>query len=424
LICILFSDTHCTNRNDSVLLDVSQTSVEGHKFGLKWFKRLISFGEQSFRNQNPLWPIRDPVFYFSFVSTLVLLSKISSTTRAPMELMKSTYWCGAASQTESPVQLFNLFPQDIRPWIPHIERAIYIATESILSSGQEERESAQIVQIGNPSPRKTMSCPQEPPTTRYPIPSPRYRKVDLDLSSRLHQWNRGLADFEPEVGASEERHYSSEAMISGCEVASFLDWSRIHVIGQLDKKFILASVGSKLLAFDQHAVHERIRLEELMLDSFNTTTGFSSVNKKIAVNRKRVQSAALSRPEGYFLTSEQKDHISAASPLLSKLGWKIDWKPTGVQVVAVPLVCGVQLDSAASVIMTTAKELEGSGYSMMVPSAFRDVLASKACRGAIMFGQELSSDECRMMLRQLSNCSNPFECAHGRPSVCLLKDLA
>lgn len=43
-------------------------------------------------------------------------------------------------------------------------------------------------------------------------------------------------------------------------------FNNITVLGQLDKKFIVVLEKSKRLVilFDQHAVHERIRLEELL----------------------------------------------------------------------------------------------------------------------------------------------------------------
>lgn len=52
-----------------------------------------------------------------------------------------------------------------------------------------------------------------------------------------------------------------------------------------------------------------------------------------------------------------------------------------------------------------------------MPPAIRRILNSKACRGAIMFGDVLSYAECRQLLQSLAACSNPFQCAHGRPSA-------
>ena len=37
--------------------------------------------------------------------------------------------------------------------------------------------------------------------------------------------------------------------------------------------------------------------------------------------------------------------------------------------------------------------------------------------GAIKFGDNLSHRECEALIRDLSRCDLPFQCAHGRPSV-------
>lgn len=34
-----------------------------------------------------------------------------------------------------------------------------------------------------------------------------------------------------------------------------------------------------------------------------------------------------------------------------------------------------------------------------------------------MFNDELSVDQCRDLVQQLSQCTFPFQCAHGRPSI-------
>ena len=44
-------------------------------------------------------------------------------------------------------------------------------------------------------------------------------------------------------------------------------------------------------------------------------------------------------------------------------------------------------------------------------------LQSRACRSAIMFGDELTNAEGKALIFRLSNCSMPFICAHGRPTL-------
>jgi hypothetical protein len=52
------------------------------------------------------------------------------------------------------------------------------------------------------------------------------------------------------------------------------------------------------------------------------------------------------------------------------------------------------------------------------------VLISKACRGAIMFGDTLSREQCQKLLFSLRQCALPFQCAHGRPTLVPLVRLA
>lgn len=40
-----------------------------------------------------------------------------------------------------------------------------------------------------------------------------------------------------------------------------------------------------------------------------------------------------------------------------------------------------------------------------------------------MFNDALSQGQCEDLLRRLSQCSFPFQCAHGRPSMAPLIDL-
>ena len=51
-------------------------------------------------------------------------------------------------------------------------------------------------------------------------------------------------------------------------------------------------------------------------------------------------------------------------------------------------------------------------------------LRCQACRGAIMFGDELSLPECEALMAGLAKCRFPFQCAHGRPSLSPLVTLA
>lgn len=55
--------------------------------------------------------------------------------------------------------------------------------------------------------------------------------------------------------------------------------------------------------------------------------------------------------------------------------------------------------------------------STTLPGTIRNVLNSRACHGAIKFGDALEKRRCAQLVAELSACKNPFACAHGRPTI-------
>ena len=66
---------------------------------------------------------------------------------------------------------------------------------------------------------------------------------------------------------------------------------------------------------------------------------------------------------------------------------------------------------------------ETSGAAGTPPGVLR-VLKSKACRGAIMFGQELGPGQQQQLLDNLAKTHLCFCCAHGRPTTAPLAELS
>ena len=44
-------------------------------------------------------------------------------------------------------------------------------------------------------------------------------------------------------------------------------------------------------------------------------------------------------------------------------------------------------------------------------------LATLACGRSVKLGQDMSSDECLALWRELNDCEQPWTCPHGRPTV-------
>lgn len=95
---------------------------------------------------------------------------------------------------------------------------------------------------------------------------------------------------------------------------------------------------------------------------------------------------------------------------------------TEIKILKSPVVLGVKLglDDLRSFVLELA---ENGGQISTIPAVFKRVLDFKSCRGAIMFGDYLSPLECRRLVEQLSQCTIPFQCAHGRPSMTVIFSL-
>lgn len=87
-----------------------------------------------------------------------------------------------------------------------------------------------------------------------------------------------------------------------------------------------------------------------------------------------------------------------------------------VSLTSVPVVRSVPL-RAVDFLEHLHQLKDTHGATTRPPPGVLRVLNSVACRGAIMFGDWLSDDQCKDLIRDLSGCSHPFQCAHGRPSM-------
>ena len=193
----------------------------------------------------------------------------------------------------------------------------------------------------------------------------------------------------------------------------------------MDDKFLATVCDGLLVLWDQHAVHERVRLERLLADAL--VEGSSCL---------AVKSAACQLPLVVSLPIEEASLVvEGGGQLLERWGVQLaengKVRKTGGES---PIVlshiphCFLSMDLVRQVelcralLLQVASSLE-ENLSSRLPRALQDHLASQACRGAIMFGEKLESQDCRRLLTDLALCEVPFQCAHGRPSCATIHRL-
>ncbi|OCT68157.1 mutL homolog 3 L homeolog isoform X2 [Xenopus laevis] len=218
----------------------------------------------------------------------------------------------------------------------------------------------------------------------------------------------------------------------------------VKVLQQVDNKFIACLMstemkagseqdGNLLVLVDQHAAHERVRLEQLIADSYES-------GPEDDAGRRQLKTSIISPPLELNVTEMQYRLLRVLARSSQNIGLSLSFPDTPgtlVLVSAVP-VCFVEREAneihrgrstvAKNLVQEFLQEqvelLQMTGRaSGTIPLTVLKVLASQACHGAVKFNDKLSLDDCKHLMQCLSRCSLPFQCAHGRPAILPLADM-
>ncbi|KAL7674311.1 hypothetical protein ACOME3_000590 [Neoechinorhynchus agilis] len=194
-------------------------------------------------------------------------------------------------------------------------------------------------------------------------------------------------------------------------------FSKLIPVGQVDRKFIACvSVESAterlLILIDQHACHERIRMEDL-------TRGLEEAEHLNLIPTADLYPAILFQNNCTMFNSESLS-------VFSRLGFKFEVDSNTVNsytLVKIPMTVHKMTSKITrkQFVVNLVNAIAGSGYScrnikLSELAIIQNEIKNSACRGAIKFGDEINVKTCQTMIDQLSKCKQPCICAHGRPS--------
>ncbi len=215
------------------------------------------------------------------------------------------------------------------------------------------------------------------------------RRMTLANPERVHQPQRPLIEQRIQTTSDTERVHSPEPVEPAVPL--------LRVLGQVSGTYIIAEGPDGMYLVDQHAAHERILLERLL----------------IQLERQAPESQKMLEPVVVDLTPEQQTAATDAAEELEQLGFAIESFGAGsVAIRAVPAIMARRDPSRTLQAILDEISRGGNGRSK-----FESVAMSTACHSAIRAGQSLSLGEMRELLSQLEGCTAPRACAHGRPTV-------
>lgn len=171
----------------------------------------------------------------------------------------------------------------------------------------------------------------------------------------------------------------------------------LRVLGQVAQTYIIAEGPGGMYLMDQHAAHERIRYEELVVQR----------------GQGGVVSQELLDPTPVELSPQQATLLEAHLEALDAYGFEIvPFGGTTFLVKRVPASLTGQEVLAAIMEMVEAAQSGGAGYSWE-----EGTLITLSCHTAVRAGQTLSLEEMRDLVRQLERATLPHSCPHGRPTM-------
>lgn len=166
---------------------------------------------------------------------------------------------------------------------------------------------------------------------------------------------------------------------------------------QVHDRYLVEETEEGLRIIDQHALHERVMLEEF---------------------RKQYASAALARqrlliPAVVELGKEKLARLDEHRALLESFGLEVDDYGRGAAVVrAVPALVA---DQDPAVLLEDFLDLAEEGNPEL--PLLERALEFMACRAAVKFGRRLAPEEIERLLRDADGLDFASACAHGRPTA-------
>lgn len=235
--------------------------------------------------------------------------------------------------------------------------------------------------------------------------------------------------------------------------------------------------GRALVLIDQHAADERIRVERFLKD---LCLGFLHHRYSPGGSEDCIRVDVLETPVPILLTCHEARMLTVEHTRIAFERWGVNFAgleqlqfehqdsgqgfPLGetnmerdymqVMVAGIPHIVSEKLlagDELKNLVKGYLAKLEAEGIPVLAPTpsstqgvlqgdlqdddeswqrAMRwcprellELVNSKACRGAIMFNDPLTLEQCSRLVQDLASTALPFQCAHGRPSLVPLADL-
>ncbi len=171
----------------------------------------------------------------------------------------------------------------------------------------------------------------------------------------------------------------------------------VNVVGKIFNTFLIVEIEDKVYFIDQHAAHERILYDKLVIDS----------------SRKANAEQPLLLP--YILETNNTEYQFIMDNIytIRSLGFEIEefgknaFKVSSIPAVLPNLEIGIYFNDILKDMNTI--------LSLKTNDLIMDYLAQKACKHAVKGGDDLTKEEIVDLLEEIARNEPVLQCPHGRP---------
>ena len=209
----------------------------------------------------------------------------------------------------------------------------------------------------------------------------------LEAYQALHQG--------PEPGAE-----ASGSLSDGAQVYAEDDIPPLgFALAQLKGIYILSETAEGLILVDMHAAHERI-----VYESMKQTFAKHEIEQQPLLVPVRIE-----LPEQHIAIANDQQEV------FTRMG--LDVEPLGETELVIRKIPAVLAKTdIPALIKDVLSDLDELGMSDQVEQTIHEMLASKACHGAIRANRLLTLPEMNALLRQMEAVERTGQCNHGRPT--------
>lgn len=172
-----------------------------------------------------------------------------------------------------------------------------------------------------------------------------------------------------------------------------------NIIGQIFDTYWIVEFDKSMYIIDQHAAHEKVLYERFLKQ----------------LDNEEIASQIISPAGVISLSSIEADAVEKHLASLRKLGFEIEhFGGREYSISAIPTILpSIDKEVWLKELITELLEVDSAKNT----ESILEKIASMSCKAAIKGKQRISYEEAKILIDELLELDNPYNCPHGRPTV-------